>query len=98
MLPDEVRIEGRELVPVSINPPIETVGGDPLVLALLLPRSRQASISDLRHGPMAKPTRVFVYRIRGDGPVLERQLTVADVSVALWGLVAESVDALRMRP
>jgi hypothetical protein len=97
ILPDEIRIEGRELVPVSISPPIENVGGDPLSFALLVPRSRWTSIAELRHGPMAKPTRVFVYRIKGDGPPLDRTLTLADVSVALWGLVGESMDALGRR-
>ena len=91
---ESVVIDGRELIPVSIQPPLESAKGGTLGLALLLPRSREASSDDIRHGPMQKPMRVSVYRIASDASDLPDDLTKNDVTVALWGLVGESVESL----
>jgi hypothetical protein len=89
-----IELDGRELLPVTIHPAIEGMG-EPIETALLLPRSRQHSVRTIQDGPLSEPMRVFVYRAAHDVPIGGSELTAADLSVAFWGLVGDSIEAVR---
>ena len=96
ILRDDVSLEGKPGLLVSIEPPIGATAGGPLARALLVPRHGDVDVDALRHGEVARPASVFVCRLESEVTEPVQALTRDDVSIVFWGRVNSSAARSRV--